>query len=298
MKQKKNRLFCMILAVLAVVFTFSGLAKSAPAQRTRLGVVSFTNGSSHGGKAFGSNMADILISELIQNKNYDVIERARLDAIFGEQAIGGSGAIDASTAADIGKVQGLNYIVVGNVVEAGQKTVVSDLPVLGRVTTTTSRVVVNIRVIEAETGKIELAETGTGESTKDMGEAAQRAIARVALEIRNTIHPVEATVVVVDIPAKELTIDLGREDGFKIGQRYEIINEREPIIGRDGTIIGMRTKKVADITITRVETALSIGKIDKRYKEKVETPPGSRKYKDVEMPINEGDIARPIGAKR
>jgi len=294
--EQKNKLLCLILAV---VFTFSGLAEVASAlqasrPRTRMGVISFMNSTEAGDSSFGSGMADILISELMQNRNYDIIERAHLDKMFDEIGGAGNGTIDASTAAQIGKVQGLNYMVVGTVVEAGQVAGRG-----GKGGSSRAKVTINIRVIDVETGKIIFSNVEQGEEVVGNGTgiafysgAARNAISKVAREIMDNIHPVEAAVVLVKLPYKEVTINMGREDGVRAGQRYMVIRKGEPIIGPDGGIVGIDTTAIAEFTIDRVEAGVAIGTISKINKEKVEVSPG--KYKDAEMEVKVGDVARPM----
>jgi len=342
MRQKKNRLLCMSLAALMVVFTFSGkLMAQAPPGRTRIGVVSFENKSQlqrgdtvtqigrddatrsndnaydgiRGGArvtydVFGSGMADILVSELIKNRNYDMFERAQLDKAFAEMSLGASGAFETSTVAQIGKAQGIKYIVLGTIIEASIKSGGVAVKGFGAGSATTT-VVVNVRVVEVETGRIVLSEVGEGTtsagavSTPDASvggstsfgaysASARDAIAKVALVIRDNIDPVEAMVALVKLPSNEVTIDMGRESGIREKQRYLILRDDGPIIV-NGKELGRETTTVAEITIKRVEANLSIGNIDKRHKEKIEYVPG--KYRDEVIPINVGYIVRPIGAK-
>jgi len=62
-----------------------------------------------------SGVSDILITKLLNQTNYRVIERSRIETIMQEQNLGQSGRVNASTAAEIGKVLGVEAVVFGSV---------------------------------------------------------------------------------------------------------------------------------------------------------------------------------------
>src|SRR5688500_18386666 len=81
------------------------------ALKRRVGVVDFLNKTKYGEARLGSAASDVLITELVKSGKFIVVERSRLETLMGEQKLGMSGAIDATTAAKVGKVLGLNAIV-------------------------------------------------------------------------------------------------------------------------------------------------------------------------------------------
>jgi hypothetical protein len=48
-------------------------------------------------------------------KGYMIVERSRVDQVLKEQGLGLTGAIDQSTAAEIGKILGVQGLIVGSV---------------------------------------------------------------------------------------------------------------------------------------------------------------------------------------
>jgi len=54
----------------------------------------------------------------MQNRNYELIERARLSEVMKEQGLGLTGVVDQSDVAKVGKIAGLDYIVLGNILGA------------------------------------------------------------------------------------------------------------------------------------------------------------------------------------
>ena len=63
----------------------------------------------------GESIAEMMITALIRTDSYKVIERTQLDKILEEQALGQTGAIDEETAVDVGKLLGVDAVVIGSV---------------------------------------------------------------------------------------------------------------------------------------------------------------------------------------
>jgi curli biogenesis system outer membrane secretion channel CsgG len=85
--------------------------------KPRVGVLRFTN-HTHAGwwsASVGSELADMLASELSSTGAFEVLERREIDAVLGEQDLGASGRISPATRAKIGKIKGAQYLVAGTV---------------------------------------------------------------------------------------------------------------------------------------------------------------------------------------
>lgn len=64
---------------------------------------------------FGTNLAEMLVTALLQIDKFDVIERSQLNKILEEQALSQTGALEEETAVAVGEIMGLNAVVVGNI---------------------------------------------------------------------------------------------------------------------------------------------------------------------------------------
>lgn len=100
---------------------FASLSPALQAQDTRPGiaVLPFTNGGSYGKdkedfQALEKGMAAMLISELAQNPAARLVDRDEIKKILDEQNLAKEGAVDAATAARIGKLVGAKYMVMGS----------------------------------------------------------------------------------------------------------------------------------------------------------------------------------------
>lgn len=111
----------------AITFALAlGLVGPAVAvgQDTRPGIAvwTFENGGSYGQdaqdfEALRVGLQQILITELARNAAMRVVERSRLNELIEEQDLGASGRVDANTAAQVGKLIGAKYMVLGGFVD-------------------------------------------------------------------------------------------------------------------------------------------------------------------------------------
>jgi TolB-like protein len=83
---------------------------------TRIAITEFTYGDDF--NDFTRNVQDILYTNLIQS-GMTVVEREKMEQVMEELAKSFSGMIDSATAADIGKMLGVEAIIVGTVADMG-----------------------------------------------------------------------------------------------------------------------------------------------------------------------------------
>jgi curli biogenesis system outer membrane secretion channel CsgG len=126
----------------------------------------------------GKGISDMLINELVNAGTYRVIERNQIDKILNEQNFSNSNRADATTAAKIGHILGVDAVITGDITQFGRddqnKNVGGMLGKwgsgygLGGVGTSKSKAVVAItaRMIDTSTGEILASASGKGESTR------------------------------------------------------------------------------------------------------------------------------------
>jgi curli biogenesis system outer membrane secretion channel CsgG len=184
-----TRILRIGLFTLAVTWCCSiALAQDAPpaaAAKKRVAVMNFDYGTvrSYVASIFGSDqdvgkgISDLLVQKLVQDGKYSVIERNALDKILAEQNFSNSDRADATTAAKIGKVLGIDAIIIGSITQFGRDDQHTNVGGggyglgkfgLGGVGTSKAKAVVGIsaRMVNTSTGEILAAVTGTGESTR------------------------------------------------------------------------------------------------------------------------------------
>ena len=70
----------------------------------------------------GKGISDLLVKNLVTDGTYSVIERKALDKILAEQNFSNSDRANPASAAKIGKILGLDAIIVGSITEFGNET--------------------------------------------------------------------------------------------------------------------------------------------------------------------------------
>ena len=68
----------------------------------------------------GKGLADSLVQKLVKDGGYSVVERKALDKIVAEQNFSNSDRADANSAAEIGRILGVDAIVIGTVTQSGR----------------------------------------------------------------------------------------------------------------------------------------------------------------------------------
>jgi curli biogenesis system outer membrane secretion channel CsgG len=178
----------LALALLAAVAPAQDAASAAPAApRKRVAVMNFDYGTvrSYSQAIFGSDqdigkgISDMLVTRLVQDGKYSVIERNALDKILTEQNFSNSDRADSTTAAKIGRILGVDAIIIGSITQFGRDDQHTNVGGggyggfgskygIGGIGTKKAKAVVGItaRMINTTTGEIMVAVTGTGESTR------------------------------------------------------------------------------------------------------------------------------------
>jgi curli biogenesis system outer membrane secretion channel CsgG len=157
------------------------------AQKKRVAVLNFEYGTvrSNTQAIFGTDqdvgkgISDMLVQKLVQDGKYSVIERNALDKVLGEQNFSNSDRADASTAAKIGRILGVDAIIIGSITQFGRDDQHTNIGGggyggygsklgIGGIGTKKSKAVVGItaRLVNTTTGEILAAVTGKGESQR------------------------------------------------------------------------------------------------------------------------------------
>ncbi len=174
-----------ISMVVAALCLFTALLPAQ--QKKRVAVMNFDYATVQSGvqAIFGANqdigkgIADMLVDKLVNDGTYSVIERKMLDKIIAEQNMSNSDRFDSNSAAKIGKLLGVDAIIVGSITQFGRddkNTTVGGGALggvtgrfgIGGVSKKESKAVVGVtaRMINTDTAEILASATGRGESTR------------------------------------------------------------------------------------------------------------------------------------
>lgn len=178
----------LLFPLLAVLFLAGPAGAQTPAdtgRKVRIAVLDFDYAtvSSSVAVIFGSNVdvgrgvTDLLVNYLVKDGTYSVIERRALDKILAEQNFSNSDRADSSSAAKIGKLLGVDAIIVGSVTQFGNDTKSTGIGGfggglgrlgLGGVNRSATKAIVGLtaRLVNVDTGEILAVAEGKGESKR------------------------------------------------------------------------------------------------------------------------------------
>jgi curli biogenesis system outer membrane secretion channel CsgG len=230
----------------------------------------------------------VLIKELVKGGAYSLIERTALDAVLKEQNFSNSSRADPKSAAAIGRLLGVDAIIIGSVTQFAveESEVAVGSGTLGRVTrgvlgggkrvNTKATVGMTARMVDTSTGEILTAVSGNGESSKSsvgasgyasgaidmtsssfqntmLGEAVNRAAQLVATSLNEfgsklAVARVNYAGLIADVSGNTLILNVGKKSGVQVGDTIEISRA-----GR--TILDPQTKKVLRTIVDKVGAA-------------------------------------------
>jgi curli biogenesis system outer membrane secretion channel CsgG len=163
-----------LFVVAALALAGLGYAGMAAAQggKPSVGVAEFKNESGAGWwrGGVGWELSGMLSNELSSTGSFRVVERAKLEKVLEEQNLAASGRVRSGTGADIGKLTGAEYLVMGtvsayeeNTASTGGGISFKGISLGGK--KSEAYVAVDIRVVNATTGEIDFSRTVEGRTS-------------------------------------------------------------------------------------------------------------------------------------
>ncbi len=174
------------IIVLTSIICLQAAAQS-PAPKKRIAVLNFDYATVQSDVSaifgtrqdVGKGIADLLVDKLVTDGQYSLIERKAIDKIMAEQNFSNSDRADPNSAAKLGRVLGVDAIVIGSITQFGRddkSTTVGGTAFggiagrygLGGVGTRKAKAVVGIsaRLVSTDTGEILAVASGKGESDR------------------------------------------------------------------------------------------------------------------------------------
>ena len=159
-----------IITLLFITSFLIGCAAPSPrseessGEKLIIAILNFQNKANQGGSRLGHAVVDMMNTAMLKSGKFRVIERTRVEAILKEQNLSTTGAIDQSTASEVGKILGVKAVILGNITEYGIER--RSITVAGqRATSNAARAVIDARVIDTETAELLAADMGEGSET-------------------------------------------------------------------------------------------------------------------------------------
>jgi curli biogenesis system outer membrane secretion channel CsgG len=173
------------LALTAGVLAVPAHPQDAAKRRPRIAIMDFDYATVQTASSamFGTNVdvgkgiADLLVTDLVKDGTFSIIERKALDKIMGEQNFSNSDRADPASAAKLGKLLGVDAILVGSITQFGNETKKTNVGGgggnwggfgLGGFGHSNSKANVGItaRLVNVDTGEIIAVAEGAGQSSR------------------------------------------------------------------------------------------------------------------------------------
>jgi hypothetical protein len=210
-------------------------------------------------------MYQMVVATFLKTRRFDLLERHRLDDVLHEAKFQNSGLVDDSSAVALGKLLGVKWVVIGSykgelVSIYGDKKAEDSL-----FRYFTGKVVLSLRMVDVETGKIQETFDAAGGSRDSTLAKAQASLlldctGKLEREVANKF-PLRGVVLRVE-KEKEIMTDLGRKDGLAVGDRFQIMAVAEDAIHPvTGKVIKGAPRPVAEAEVLSVGEESSIMKI-------------------------------------
>ncbi|MGA3265136.1 MAG: CsgG/HfaB family protein [Terracidiphilus sp.] len=184
--KKAFPILAILLAVSAGIVSRVAVAQGASTgRRPRIAVLDFDYATvmSNSAAIFGSDVdigkgvTDLLVTGLVKDGTFSIIERKALDKIMAEQNFSNSQRADPTSAAKLGKLLGVDAIIVGSITEFGNETKKQNIGGGGGNwggfgvggfghSNTKANVGLTARIVNVDTGEILGVAEGAGQSSR------------------------------------------------------------------------------------------------------------------------------------
>lgn len=270
-----RKILAAVVFFLLVIFCFQAMSQDLSALKKRIAIINFEDRSGYGHN-IGRGVADMLVTSMVESDKFIVIERAELDEILKEQGLGQTGLVTPQSAAKVGQLLGLQRIITGSITEFGSKQSKVGGGIGGfnlGVSTTTARVVVDLRIINVNTGEIVMAKSAEGEdsstgldnvgvedidfhnsSTWDntqLGIASREAINECVEFISESMAGLPWEGKIIKASGTTIYMKPGSKGGVQPGMVFSIYRAGEELIDPDtGLSLGSEESKIGEIQYT------------------------------------------------
>lgn len=233
----------MLLVSIIVFSTFMPSTATAEFKKIKVAVLDFQlQGEGYYTKDMGKIVSEWLITALVKEGRFEVIERRLLEQIFQEHKLIMSGVVNEQGATEVGKLLGVKVIISGSVVKLKNFTEV------------------NARIIDVESASIITAESVKSTTAERLEELVFQMAEKIIKDF-----PLQGYIVNKD--DNRVIIDVGKRAGVKRGMRFIAYKEGEIIRHpKTGEILDVKTIETGILEIDKVKNKISEGNIIKENK--------------------------------
>ncbi|WP_172636058.1 CsgG/HfaB family protein [Synechococcus sp. PCC 6312] len=272
------------------------------------------SGSAYGSYGPSKGVSDLLTNKLVQSGNFIVVERSQIERIIQEQNLGASGRVDAATAAQIGRILGVDVVILGSItkfnleqkqsggfggfgiaVSVNESKANAIVQLTARLVSTSTAEILAVAQGEGQTSKrenqVSVAGFGGGSNTNNIDSllsgAAEIAVSQLVTEINSNAEKISLlpavqpalNAVIADVTGPQITLNRGGNDGYRPGMKLRIERiVKEVKDPTSGQVLRTITQPIGQMTLTEVDARSSLGIVNSGVGIKV------------------GDVAKPISS--
>jgi curli biogenesis system outer membrane secretion channel CsgG len=276
------------IALLAI----STVSAASAQGKIRIAIWDFENNAEHSwwgwdrlGPAARNNIDTAFSENPVLSEKFSIIEREKLDMIMKEQGLGAAGALDPQTAAKVGKVLGIKYILTGAIDKFSINTTKGGFGGVGG-SMTKAEATINIRIVDTTTAERLVALSADGDVKKGGGfakgaslsqenewgiasEAVEKASKAVAekfatggyIEKLSTAGggPSASEGKIVKVEGNKAWLNIGQSFGVKVGDKYTVVSVGEALVDPDsGMALGAEMKDTGSGEVIEVQDRFAI----------------------------------------
>ena len=234
------------------------------------------------------NQIDTAFSENDElSRMFSVIEREKLDMVMKEQGLGAAGALDPQSAAKVGRILGVKYILTGAIDRFSINKTSGGIARFGGVggNMVSAEALINVRFIDTTTAERIVALSAEGGVKKGGGffkgahlsRDAEWGIASEAIEkastsiveklvtgsylekVSSASGPVGTAGRIIKVDGDRAWINLGASSGIKVGDRFTILSMGEALIDPEtGANLGADEEETGKGEVTDVQDKFAI----------------------------------------
>lgn len=223
-------------------------------------------------------------------KRFSVIEREKLELVMKEQGLSASGAVDPSTAAKVGRLLGVKYIVTGGIDSFTINKTAGGLSRFGGVggNMVSAKAAINMRFIDTTTAERVIAvgadadvkkgggffkgaalsrDAEWGIASEAIGKASEAVVEKLVAggyleKLKAAVGPVGAEGKIIKVDAGRAWINLGSSAGVKVGDKFTVVSVGEALVDPDtGAALGAEEKETGSIEVVEVQDKFAIAKL-------------------------------------
>lgn len=241
-----------------------------------------------------SGITDMVTTALAKSKKFILVERRALDQVLKEQNLGKDGRLDPKTVPKLGKILGVEALLIGTVTWSESSTSYGGIAVGPIILSgwSEAKVRLDARMVDTETA--ELLWANSAEATKRgprgialltedvkagyfkmrfeqslVGKATKEAVGSLSKKLvkgeisRTELGAKEILVAKVKVEEKNVILNAGELDGIKVGDRFVVAKPTGEVIvdPKTGEPLGQETKNIATLEVTKVYEKMSEARI-------------------------------------